>query len=678
MKLFASFFSRLSTYATVCIVVASPLFFIPRTAFSPETTYFITMMALVAVALFSYCLSACITKSWHPVSRVELISYILFCSSVILSSVFSRNAHSSLFGESLMAFSGVSFMALPVIMYLVRVLPDTLRRKLKYVLGIMLSVSALIFVAGLVFAGKIAMVATQIFSGFPSATAFASYAGLFALACFFFVKKATIPKKHKAIIIVTAALFIAWAVSFTFQDGVRPNITSTFTVGKNVMFHDGPFGIGSGNFSRAWQLYRPSSVIATPYFGYDFAQGGSTVSTFFATLGIVGVLSFLMLVLFPLYTVYREYRKSQTRTEHIMVGFITLTLLYFTCLALVVPLSYAVLVVWMVVAGLGIAKAPLQEYRPRKSLMFLMIPLTALFVVNGYILARKVQAFTVFSTAQTRSTYEDALAAVSRASAIYPFDGFYRTEVEYLIQSSRSLLETQSLSKEELQKQYLEKAQRAIEAGRAAVKINPDNYQNYVSLARAYELAIPLDKESQYGNAKKAYEEATTLYPENPYLYIMLARLEGSAGTKEGVRTQLTEALKKKQNFADALYLMSQLEASEQKIDEAIAYAVEAIKNAPNDPLVYTQAGLLFYGKKDYQNAILALNAALEKDSNNANVAYFLALALRDGGRSDIAQPLVDELIKRNPGNTELEALKGTLTAPVTPSKTGATPVIKK
>jgi len=147
----------------------------------------------------------------------------------------------------------------------------------------------------------------------------------------------------------------------------------------------------------------------------------------------------------------------------------------------------------------------------------------------------------------------------------------------------------------------------------------------------------------------------------------MLARLETSAGTKEGVRTELTEALKKKQNFADALYLMSQLEASDNQIEQALAYAIEAVKSAPNDPLVYTQAGLLFYGKKDYQNAMIALKTALEKDPNNANVAYFLALTLRDGGRPDLAKPLADELLKRNPGNKDLENFIESLkTAPVT------------
>jgi tetratricopeptide (TPR) repeat protein len=237
---------------------------------------------------------------------------------------------------------------------------------------------------------------------------------------------------------------------------------------------------------------------------------------------------------------------------------------------------------------------------------------------------------------------------------------------------------TPATDQEALKKAYLENAQKAVDSGLAAVKLNPNNYQNYVSLGRAYELAVPFDKEGGFDRAKKSYQEAVKLYPENPYLYVMIARLESSAGTKEGVRQNLTDALKKKQNFTDALYLMSQLEASDSKIDEAINYAVEAVKSSPNDPLVYIQAGLLFYGKKDYQNAVYALKLALEKDQNNANVAYFLALALRDGGRPDIAKQIGDELLRRNPGNADLQAFLDSLTpkveapvaAPVAPKKT--------
>lgn len=676
MKFFTSFLTKLYQYATVFIVLGAPLFFIPHTSFTPDVTYYITMSLLVAVALVSYVISALITKSWHSLSRLEFISYFAFSLAILFSVFFAKNQMSTLFGEVFDQSSGVALLSLPVIMYLVRTLPEALRDKLKLILVAILGVSAFVFVTALMYNGVLTSFTKQIFSGFSSPMSFAVYLGLFALACIFFVLKGALPKKHKIAIAITGVLFFAWAIALSSQDGVRPNLTSTILVGKKVMLHEGVFGIGSGNFTRAWQLYRPQSVITSQYFGYDFNQGSSTMTTLFVTLGIFGLLAFIMLVLSSLYSTFVSYRQNPTGRERFILGFLVVVLMYFIIVSWALPLSYAMLVVWMVISGLGLAKARLSEYHPSKKIAFLLVPLAFILVINVFITINKVRAFSLYNASQKVTKVEEVAPYLSKAIAIYPYDGFYRVEVEYLIQLNRSLVAVSSQDQEALKKAYLDNAQKAVDAGLAAVKLNPNNYQNYVSLGRAYELAVPFDKEGGFDRAKKSYQEATKLYPENPYLYVMLARLESSAGTKEGVRENLTEALKKKQNFTDALYLMSQLEASDSKIDEAINYAVEAVKSSPNDPLVYIQAGLLFYGKKDYQNAVFALKTALEKDQNNANVAYFLALALRDGGRPDIAKQIGDELLRRNPGNADLQAFLESVAPKAT--STPITPKAKK
>lgn len=682
MKFLTSLFTKLYQYATVFLIVGSPLFFIPGTGFAPEVTYYITMMAVITVALVSYVISAMLTRSWHSVSRLEFISYFVFSLAVILSVLFARDKASALFGDAFNPFSGISLLALPVVMYLTRTLPDTIRLRMKYVLAIILGVSAFVFMTGLMFSGALIETLKSMFLGFSNAVSFSAYIGIFVLGAFFFSKKVILPARYKAIIVAGALVFLVWIVTIASADAVRPNFTSSFIVGKQVMLHDGIFGIGAGEYARAWQLYRPDAVIASPYFGYEFNQGFSTITTLFTTVGILGLLGFLMLTLSALYSTFVSYRQTKESEDHFITGFLALILLYLAVISWLLPLSFAMLIVWMVVAGLGLAKAKLSEYHPGKKLAILFVPLAILFIINVSIIAQKSQAFKIFGQAQrmlsTVGPTDEVGTLLDKAITTYAYDGFYRAQVEYIIASERLLLSNATGDQAALQAKYLEKAQVAVNAGLAAAKLNRSNYQNYVSLGRAYELTIPFEKEGGYSRAKASYEEAIKLYPNNPYLYVMLARLEASAGTKEGVRTQLTEALRKKQNFADALYLMSQLEASEQKLDEALAYAVEAVKNAPQDPLVYTQAGLLFYAKKDYQNAITALNTALEKDPNNANVAYFLALSLRDGGRPDLARVIADELQKRNPDSADIKALVSSLDARVeAPAATSTSPVKK-
>jgi tetratricopeptide (TPR) repeat protein/uncharacterized integral membrane protein len=678
MKLFASLFSNLYKYSTVFVVVGSPLFFIPQTGFAPEVTYYVTMMIACAIALVSYIISATLTKTWHSVSKLEFISYCVYFAAILLSVLFSRDVGMALFGDALNPLSGVALITLPVIAYLVRTLPDTLRRKLKYVIATLLGASIFVLMSVFMLGSQMSLQLTKLFLGFSSPMSLAVYIGMFVVGLFFFVKKASLPLRYKVAVSMAAVVFLSWAVTIATQEAIRPNFSSSMTVAKGVLVHDGVFGIGAGDYSRAWQLYRPISVLDSQYFGVDFTQAYSTITTLFATVGIVGVIAFLMLTLTALYNTFVSYRQASDKEEKLIAGLLAVTLLYLSVVSWLLSLSYAMLVVWMVVAGLGFAKAKLTEFHPSKKLGFLMFPVAVLLLINSVVTVQKTRSLVVFNQGQTllssKGPSDEVSNLFAKAAGIYAYDAFYRAQVELVILQERALLATTATDQDALKNEYLAKSQKAVNAGLDAVKTNPSNYQNYVSLGRAYELAIPFEKEKGFDLAKKSYQEAIKLYPDNPYLYVILARLEAQAGTKDGVRAQLTEALKKKQNFADALYLMSQLEASDSKLDEAIAYSVEAVKNAPNDPLTYIQAGLLFYGKRDYQNAVTMLNTALQMDQNNANVAYFLALALRDGGRVDLAKTIGDELLRRNPGNVDLTAFLKSLEpapapAPEVPAK---------
>jgi hypothetical protein len=353
MKFFTSLLSRVYQYATIVIVVGSPLFFIPKTVFPGDTTYHIAMMIVIAVALLSYVLRALITKTWHTVSRLEFLGYFGFSAAVVLSTVFSGSPLLILFGDGLNQYSSVALLGLPVVMYLVRSLPETVRHYLKFVMVGLLSLSSFVFVTTLMIGGGVVDFARTFFSGFSSTVSFAAYIGLFSAVLFFYTVKGQVKKRYKIFVFTTACLFVAWAVTVASQNSIRPNLSSTLLVGKSTLMNEGIFGVGSGNFSRAWQLYRPQDVINSQYFGYEFIQGFDTMSTFFVTVGFVGVLAFLLLVIAGLYSTFISYRQNREGKEHLMLGLLLVSLVYFFVVSLLVPLSYAMLVMWMVVSGLG-------------------------------------------------------------------------------------------------------------------------------------------------------------------------------------------------------------------------------------------------------------------------------------------------------------------------------------
>ena len=160
------------------------------------------------------------------------------------------------------------------------------------------------------------------------------------MALFFYVRKATLKKRYKLFIFTTACLFIAWAVTLSSQNSVRPNLSSTLLVGKKVFVNDGVFGVGPGNFARAWQLYRPQDVINSAYFGYDFNQGADTMTTFLVSLGVIGFIAFMFLTLSALYSTFVSYRQSKDGQDHFILGLLFFALLYFFSVSWLVPLYH--------------------------------------------------------------------------------------------------------------------------------------------------------------------------------------------------------------------------------------------------------------------------------------------------------------------------------------------------
>lgn len=647
-------------YLTAFIVIASPLFFIPGLSIAPEDTYYVTIAIAAVLALAAYMITALTSSSWHSLTRVELIGYSVFSVAVVLSAAFSRDPKSILFGNDINPFAVSGLLLLPVVVYLVRTLPTTFRNRLKLILLAEVVISALVFAVSYMYQGSVHGILVSLFGGFSSSLSFALYLGLFVIGGVAFLRRDVYARHHKAAVAMTMFIVAALAILVATQGDIRPNLPSSFIVAKEVLINNGPFGIGAGDFTRAWQLYRPQAVVNTPYFDLEFIQGSGTFTTFLSTIGLIGTGAILFLVVVGILVSYTLWKREQNKEERTTLLLLLATQVYFLVLGWVVPMSFALIVLWMAVLGFVFSKVRTDEHSPNKSAVFLFVPILALLLVNSLLLIKKVEGQHYFALAKSASATGDAAGAtkyLDQALSYYQNDTYYRGKAELAIQSAQRLVSTPGTDQEALKNQYLAFAKQAVDASLLAIQTSPYNYQNYVTSGKSYELAIPFDKDAALAHAKDAYNKAIALYPGNPYLYLIQARLSASVGEKEGVRTSLTEALKKKENFADALYLMSQLSASEQKADEALQYALGAVQSAPNDPQVWVQAGLLFYGKQDYQNAVIALQKAFSLDQSNGTIAYFLALSLRDGGRPDLAKVIGQELLKQNPNNVDVSSL---------------------
>ena len=86
---------------------------------------------------------------------------------------------------------------------------------------------------------------------------------------------------------------------------VRPSMTATIDVARNVYQDDVLLGVGPNRFADAWRLHKDRSINETLFWDTDFNAGFGFVPTIFVTLGLLGGMLFVAFHVAYLYLGYR-------------------------------------------------------------------------------------------------------------------------------------------------------------------------------------------------------------------------------------------------------------------------------------------------------------------------------------------------------------------------------------
>ena len=206
-------------------------------------------------------------------------------------------------------------------------------------------------------------------------------------------------------------------------------------------------------------------------------------------------------------------------------------------------------------------------------------------------------------------------------------DLYYRSLSELNLLKIDRLLATTSTNKELVTRQLDQFSVDAINSANEARRIDPLNYQNSASLGRIYEAFVPLGVTGAYQAATNVYLEAVKLNPNNPALFLTLARLEVTNKKPEEAKKYIAKALEIKPDYGEALFLRSQLELSEGNSKAAIATMITVASLYPSDPNVFFQLGLLQYNNKDYVSAVPSFERSVILNNYYSNARYFLGLS---------------------------------------------------
>ncbi len=494
---------------------------------------------------------------------------------------------------------------------------------------------------------------------------------------------------HALIVLILSVLFIFAGGKLssliadnlgTSQVEVRPSWGATFDIAGSALKEDPFFGVGPNRFSSEWLANKPEGINSTLFWNVDFNYGIGFLPSFIATTGIVGALTALAFVaLFLWLAVKALLRTGASPFSRYLVLSSLFASVYLWVFSVTYVPSAAIWILTMMLSGLFLASAREDGViatrsfsvlnRPAASFVSVLLTILALIgaVSFAYFVTVKLIANTSFQKGvviiNTTGDLEAGEKYIMSAVNLSPSDTFYQSLSELYLVKINNLFQDDKIAQSEAQAQFQSLLGGAIQAAQLAVAYDPTSYQNHLALGRVFEAVVPLEIEGAYDNAKKTYEAALAVNPESPEIYLVLARLEVANKDNAAAKEYITKALEKKNDYADAIFLLSQIQIAENDVPNAINSVSAVATLNPQDSGIFFQLGLLYYNQKNYQNASLALERAVTLNPQYANARYFLGLAyyeLKDAARA-LAQ--FKEIEKTNPDNEEVKAIIANLEA---------------
>ncbi|MBI4080037.1 tetratricopeptide repeat protein [Candidatus Kaiserbacteria bacterium] len=456
------------------------------------------------------------------------------------------------------------------------------------------------------------------------------------------------------------------------QVEVRPSWQGTFAIGREVFAEPSQifFGAGPSTFPRQWGLYKPLSVNETQFWSTDFYYGVGFIPTSLVTTGIAGLLAWIAVCAALLWSFLKLFR--ETFSASLMRAALIFSTAYLTVYHIVYVPGPAISLLTFLLFGAMIAEevssgaisralvsVSWDFWRGKVAAVALSIAgLVLLF--GGVQSARAIVSDTLVNRAvaqyRTSLNIGSSLRSVSLALLVLPGnDRAHRAAVEL------GLLQLQELAAKsdgsaEAQSRLQETLNAAIQNGLAAIQIDNRNYQNWLTLARLYSELAGAGVSGAEQAARDAYVQAASTGPTNPLPYLGLAQLDLMRGNDGAARENLGKAIAIKPDLAAAHFLLSQIHARTNKLQDALQSAATAVQIAPDDALGWYNQGTILYAMEDYQNAAASFERAVSLQNNYANALFLLGLSYYRLERSDDALRVLRVVAESNPEDAALHS----------------------
>lgn len=435
---------------------------------------------------------------------------------------------------------------------------------------------------------------------------------------------------------------------------VRPSPAATLEIARQVYVDNAWLGIGPNRFADAWRQYKDTSLNQTVFWDTDFSGGYGYVPTWFITTGVVGG---VLMLLFHLLFLAGGIRTLMNRAAGDTFWYFTALFSFVTALYLIV-MSYlyvpsaALLLLNAFFIGLTLA-----SYAALKPVSVRAIPLVrtrqlGVLFMGVSIVVILITLFTAYKTLAAYSSLwqygKIGTTTTQTSTSKFVLAAQLQTEIrtlELLLLSSPS---------ETIQQQFVSSATNAIMLADGLIARDPSDPLYHFARAKVYAYLTIIGLDGALANAEQSFETTFTLDPKNPKYALTQAQMYYEIGDVVRARTLVEKALTLKRNFADALFLITQIDVAEGNTDVAITTAQSLVTLEPNNPTRYYQLGTLYSATEKPAQALAAFEQALVLNPGFANARYFKALAHVALGDDETALVELERVRQTNPDNQEL------------------------
>jgi tetratricopeptide (TPR) repeat protein/O-antigen ligase len=394
------------------------------------------------------------------------------------------------------------------------------------------------------------------------------------------------------------------------------------------------FGAGPNRFGVEFLKYKPFQAInPTAYWTAEFTNGFGTIPSFVATQGLLGLITWLIFFIVFIRLGIRALAKAQDHFKKFAItssffGATFLWIIHFIYVPSHVILFFAFIMTGLFCAelsreglmsfkdiGAKESNSKLRKYVPILSIIILIVSIAWL---GSYIKKAVAVAYFQSGIRQLNSAQSPEIAQSKFTKALFwnTSDVYYQALSETdIVRISILAQQIQAASAQsgtqpdpKAVEQVTNLVTEALDYTKKAIAVDPTNYYNYAAQAHVLEVASSLKIPNAYENAKAAYAAAITLNPTSPALFLKLARLEASQNHLADAQQYIGRALQLKQNYTEAIFLLSQIQVANGQIKDAITSVQVATQITPSDPLLHFQLGLLYYNDKNYSEATLTKN----------------------------------------------------------------------